>query len=435
GESVVLIKNNGLLPLKKDAKVVFIGELAENPACQGGGSAHVNPRLITSALAGAADHCRVSYCRGYDLSGRDEADPALEAEAVAAAKTADVCVLFIGPPHHHEYEGFDRDDMRLPKAQNRLVEAVTSVNPNTVVVLQNGAPVEMPWIHKVGALIENYMGGQAGGGALADILFGALNPCGKLAETLPIKLSDTPPHPLHRGELDRTEYREGVFVGYRYYDVKEADVLFPFGHGLSYTDFEYSNLTLSAESIDDAETLTVTADVTNKGSMPGKETVQLYVGKKDKDDIIIRPEKELRGFEKIHLRPGETKTVSFSLGKPAFSYYNTQIHDRHVLSGIYNIMVGRSSRDLPLSAEVGVTSTVEIPMEVTINTPVRDILRVKGGEQFLRDLPDALPILRDKSEDPESPDYWWANALPEATLRTIKTTSAEETLRQFLTAL
>jgi len=309
--------------------------------------------------------------------------------------------------------------MRLPKGQNLLVEAVADANPNVVVVLQNGSPVEMPWVTRIGAIVESYLGGQASGGAIADILFGAVNPCGKLAESFPKKLSDNPSYLNYFGERDVTEYREGIFVGYRYYDAKEMDVLFPFGHGLSYTNFEFSNLKLSSDAIDDTGKLKVTALITNTGSMEGKEVVQLYVGKKEKDDIVIRAPKELKGFEKVSLKPGETKAVEFTLDKSAFAYYNAMIHDYHVLTGEYLIMIGRSSRDIVLKAEVKVNSTVEIPLKATINTPICDILRMKGGKEFIDGLMRNAPKFLDTSKEPEpgSREYMFARMFPNMLMR------------------
>ena len=435
-ESIVLLKNDGLLPLNKDSKIAFIGEFAEKPRYQGAGSSQVNPHSLTSALVGAAEYCEVSYCKGFDLDHCDEVNPDLEAEAVAVAKDADVCVLFVGLPPSYESEGFDRDHMSLPSGQNQLVEAVVAANRNVIVVLQNGSPVEMPWVKKVGAIVESYLGGQAGGGAIADVLFGTLSPCGKLAESFPKKLSDNPSYLYYIGERDVTEYREGIFVGYRYYDTKEMDVLFPFGHGLSYTSFDFSNLKLSDLAIDDTGTLTVTVDVTNNGPMSGKEVVQLYVGKKEKDDIIIRAEKELKGFEKIFLELGETKTVMFTLDKTAFAYYNTKIHDRHVLTGDYRIMIGRSSRDIVLEAEVKVTSTVEIPLKATVNTPFCDIIRMEGGKAFVDELMNTYMGSSDEKKDPEpgSFEYMFIKMIPNMLIRNSLLMSPQKsatTLEQF----
>jgi beta-glucosidase len=399
------------------AKIVFIGEFAETPRYQGAGSSDVNPLSLTCALDGAAEYAKAAYCKGYTAGSCEGADPALEAEAVAAAKTADVCVLFVGLPPSCESEGFDRKHMRLPDGQNHLIEAVAAANPNVVVVLHNGAPVEMPWADKAGAILEAYLGGQAAGGAVADILFGAANPCGKLAESFPKKLSDNPSHLYYIGEGDVTEYREGIFVGYRYYDAKEMDVLFPFGHGLSYTTFAYSNLKLSAPSIEDTRQITASVDVTNTGPVAGKEVVQLYIGPKQKDDRVIRAEKELRGFEKIFLNPGETKTVTFTLDKAAFAYYNTQIHDWHVLSGIYRVLIARSSRDIALEAEVEVSSTVKIPMKIDVNTPFRDIVRLPGGPEFIKGLMAQAPQFAGEGGEPGSIEFMFERMLQDMNMR------------------
>jgi len=312
--------------------------------------------------------------------------------------------------------------MRLPEGQNKLVEAVAGVNSNVVVVLHNGSPVETPWIDKVDAVVEAYLGGQAGGGAVADILFGAANPCGKLAESTPIKLSDNPSYLYYFGERDVTEYREGIFVGYRYYDTKEMEVRFPFGHGLSYTSFEYSNMRLSASSIKDSEALTVTADITNTGKIAGKEIVQLYVGQKEKDDRLIRADKELKDFAKVALAPGETKTVTFVLDKSAFAYYNTEISDWHVLTGTYKIMLGRSSRDIAASAEVTACSTVHIPFRAGVNTSIRDIKRMERGEDFLSELKDTWSSFSSINSDPEpgSLEYMHVQMIPEMVFRQMR---------------
>jgi len=422
-ESMVLLKNDkNLLPLDKNAKIAFIGEFAENPRYQGAGSSQVKPISKTSALEAAAAYADVIYCKGYDTDNCDEVDEALLAGALAVAYTVDVCVLFVGLPPAYESEGYDRTHMRMPEGQNKLIEAVAKANINTVVVMHHGSPVEMPWIKKVDSVLESYLGGQAGGGAVVDILFGEANPCGKLAETQPVKLSDNPSYLYYFGERDVTEYREGIFVGYRYYDTKEMDVLFPFGHGLSYTKFEYSNMRLSSSSINDSETLTVTVDITNIGKRNGKEIVQLYVGQKEKDDRLIRANKELKDFAKVSLEAGETKTVTFKLDKSAFAYYNTKIESWHVLTAVYEIMLGRSSRDIAVKADVSVKSTVEIPFKANVNTTVRDIARMKNGETFLKSLIEISPMLALQEGDhkPGTHEYIKQRSIPEMVLRQVR---------------
>ena len=422
-ESMVLLKNdNELLPLNREANIAFIGEFAEKPRFQGAGSSQVNPLSMTSALDAAVQYAKISYCKGYNTNCSDKVDEALQAGAVAVAKSADVCVLFVGLPPSFESEGYDRTHMRLPDGQNSLIEAITAVNSNVVVILHNGSPVEMPWLDKVSGVLEAYLGGQSGGGAVADILFGAVNPCGKLAESMPKKLSDNPSYLYYIGERDVTEYREGIFVGYRYYDTKEMDVLFPFGHGLSYTAYNYSNLRTSAVEINDTETLTVTVDVTNTGKKAGKEIVQLYVGVKQKDDRLIRADKELRDFTKVSLEAGETKTVSFTLDKSAFAYYNIKLGDWHVQTDVYKIMLGRSSRDIAAEAEVTVNSTVHIPFKADVNTTIRDIMRMERSDVFLKELTEYVPAYAKINSNPEpgSLDYMHVHAIPEMVFRQMR---------------
>ncbi len=380
GECIVLLKNDdSILPISKTEKVAFIGEFAEKPRYQGGGSSHINSFDSLSALDAVKGVCDVEYARGYDSSA-DVTDEKLIAEAVSLAEKSDKAVIFAGLPDSFESEGFDRSHMRMPENQNKLIAEVCKVQPNTVVVLHNGSPVEMPWVNDVKGILEVYLGGQSVGGAEIDILFGDANPCGKLAETFPKKLSDNPSYLTFPGEGDRTVYSEGIFVGYRYYDKKEMDVLFPFGHGLSYTQFEYSNLKLSADRITDNDTLKVTVDVKNIGKVSGKEIVQLYVS--DRESRVIRPLKELKGFEKLSLEPGEKKTAEFILDKRSFAYYNTEISDWHVESGEFDIMVGKSSRDIVLSDTVYVESTVKLPVHYTMNTTFGDMLEDEDARVY-----------------------------------------------------
>lgn len=389
-DCMVLLKNEDkLLPLGREDKVAFIGEFAEKPRFQGGGSSHINCFRTTSALE-AAEALNIVYAQGYSVAG-DNASEAQIAEAVAAARAAKAAVVFAGLPDVYESEGYDRTHMRLPDCQNRLIEAVAEANPNTVVVLHNGSPVEMPWIGKVKAVLEAYLGGQAVGLATVRVLFGEVSPSGCLPETFPLKLSDNPSYLFYGGEGDTAEYREGVFVGYRYYDRKEANVLFPFGHGLSYTDFTFSGLRLSADSITDQESLTATVTVTNTGERAGKAVVQLYVG--DDESTVFRPVRELKGFEKVFLQPGEAKEVSFTLDKRAFAYWNTQIHDWHVESGVFTVEIGHSSRDIALCAKVHVSSTVELPRHYTPDSIFGDILADARATEALKPLLDTMRAL------------------------------------------
>lgn len=370
-ESMVLLKNDNILPLRKDSKLAFIGSFANKPRYQGGGSSHINSFKVVGALEAVRKVTDVVYAQGYDTK-EDVIDEKLIREACEAARNCEVAVIFAGLPDTFESEGFDRSHMSMPDCQNRLIEEVCAVQPNTIVILHNGSPVEMPWVNKVKGILEVYLGGQAVGEATVNVLFGMANPCGKLAETFPMKLEDNPSFLFYQGEKDIVEYREGVFVGYRYYDKKKSEVLFPFGHGLSYTTFEYSDLKLSSTSIKDTDTLTATVKVTNTGKVAGKEIVQLYVGA-PKNGSIIRPVKELRGFDKVELNPGETKTVTFTLTKRSFAYYNIEIHDWHVETGSYEILIGKSSRDIVCKADIQVESTVKIPVRYHINSTFGDI--------------------------------------------------------------
>lgn len=312
------------------------------------------------------------YAQGYDLNS-DEINSALLKEAQETAQGADAAVLFLGLPDSYESEGYDRSHLSLPESHKALIKAVAEVQDQMIVVLSNGSPVEMPWLNHTKAVLEGYLGGQAFGGAIADLLFGEVSPSGKLAETFPQKLSDNPSFLNFPGEGDTVEYKEGLFVGYRYYDKKEIEPLFPFGFGLSYTQFEYSGLKLDKSSIRDTDVVQVTLNVKNTGSRTGKEVVQLYVS--DEESSVIRPLQELKGFQKLELQPGEQREVSFTLNKRAFAYYNVKLADWHVESGTFNIAVGSSSRDIRLSAPLTVTSTTKkIAVSFHRNTTVGDLL-------------------------------------------------------------
>ena len=383
-ESMVLLKNDGILPLKGEGqKIAFIGKFAEKPRFQGGGSSHINSFKVTSALDAVKKYADVSYAQGYDVK-EDKVDEAMFAEAVETAEHADIAVVFAGLPDAFESEGYDREHMRMPECQNRLIAEIVKVQPNTVVVLHNGSPVEMPWADDVRGILESYLCGQAVGEAQADILFGRANPCGKLAETVPYKLSDNPSYLNFPGDGKTVEYREGVFVGYRYYDTKEMAVRYPFGYGLSYTTFEYSDLKLSAKEIKDTDTLTVSLKVKNTGSTAGKEIVQLYVA--DKTNAASRPVKELKNFAKVELAPGEEKVVAMELDKRSFAWYNTEISDWYAATGTYEILVGSSSRDILLKDAVQLTSTTKIPVKIHMNTTVAELLAEPKAKEIMSGL-------------------------------------------------
>ena len=379
-ESMVLLKNDGILPLSETEDIVFIGKYATSPRYQGGGSSHVNSFKITSAVDSTAGMKNVSFAQGFN-DEKDEIDEAMVAEAVEAAKKAKVAVIFAGLPDSFESEGYDRKHMRMPDNQNYLIQEVVKVQPNTVVLLHNGSPVEMPWIDDVKAILECYLGGQAVGTAQVNILFGKVNPSGKLAESFPRKLADNPAHLNFPGEGDIVEFKEGIFVGYRYYDYKETDLLFPFGFGLSYTTFAYSNMTVDKTSMKDTDTVLVTVDVTNTGKVAGKEIVQLYVA--DQVSFVIRPKKELKGFEKIELAPGETKTVTFTLGKRSFAYWNIELGDWHVESGEFDLLIGKSCREIECQKTITVESEQSIPHIYTPDSLLKDMMRDPDLKEFM----------------------------------------------------
>lgn len=372
-EACVLLKNDGALPIKPGAKVALIGKFAEEPAYQGGGSSHINPYQVESAIWAFREYPgTVVYAQGYGTQ-RDEADAALAQEAVKAASEADVAIVFAGMPEGFESEGFDRRHLYLPDCQNALISAVADAQKNTVVVLHNSSAVAMPWIGKVSAVIEAYLGGEAVGGAICDVVTGTVNPSGKLAETFPLRIEDTPAYLFFPGYEDVVEYREGIFIGYRYYDAKKLDVLFPFGHGLSYTTFAYSNLALSADAMTDEEKLIVTCAITNTGTVFGKEAAQLYITRKTPG--IPRAVRELKGFEKVALAPGETKTVHFMLEKRAFAYFNVNLNDWQVDEGVYGVEIGASSRDIRLEGELYVRPVKPLVRPFTLNSTLGELLQ------------------------------------------------------------
>lgn len=382
-ECIVLLKNeNEVLPLNKNKKIAFIGKFAETPRYQGGGSSHINSFKVTSALDAVSEYAEVTYAEGYDLTGNS--NEILLSKAVSCAENADTAVIFAGLPDEYESEGYDRSHMSLPENQLKLIDEICRVNKNTIVVLHNGSPVEMPFAGKVKGILETYLGGQAVGGAVCDVLFGKSNPCGKLPETFPIKLSGNPSYLNFPGEGDKVQYNEGIFVGYRYYDYKNTEPLFPFGHGLSYTAFEYSDFKLSHSEINDGKLLTAEVTVRNIGSRAGKEIVQLYVS--GRKSSVIRPLKELKGFEKVELKPDEAKKVMFRLDSRAFSYYCEEIGDWYAESGEYEIMVGASSADIRLKDSVYVNTGRRLPLHFTLNSTCGDIMAVPEGRRIFSEL-------------------------------------------------
>lgn len=403
-QCIVLLKNeDNLLPLKAEERVLFVGKFAKEPRFQGGGSSHINCIRTESALD--AVNGTVDYAMGYETKD-DQSHPELIAEAVQKAQKADKVVVFAGLPDSFESEGYDRTHMRLPDCQNALIDALLAVNPNVIVVLHNGSPVEMPWVHRVKGILEAYLGGEAVGGAVANVLFGKANPSGRLPETFPVRLEDTPTSITYGRSGNSVPYSEGIFVGYRYYDRKDLAPLFPFGYGLSYTTFAYSNLKTDKETMTANDDIHVSVDVTNTGACPGKEVVQLYV-RNPENSNVLRPIRELRGFEKIELLPGETKTVQFTLNIRAFSYWNITCHDWYPENGTYHIEISKNSREPLLETPVVLTGTPVVFEPVTPDTLFMDLKKNPKAMQ-------AFSSLMEKMMKIFSPDESKSTAASEA---------------------
>ena len=383
-QSMVLLKNNGILPLNKEDNVAFIGQMAKKPRYQGTGSSRINPSFLDNAYDEAVKAgYRVAYADGYLLDGKDENEDKLK-EAVEVAGSSDKVVVFAGLPDEYESEGFDRTSLKMPEEQLKLINAVAKVNKNVIVVLHCGGPVELPWKDDVAAILLAYLSGQAGGSATVDLLWGKENPSGKLAETWPVSLESCPSYKYFPGNLKSVEYRESIYVGYRYYDAVGAEVNYPFGYGLSYTAFDYSNLVI--EKMGENE-FTVRVDVENTGDCFGREVVQLYVAKPD--SAIFRAPRELKGFAKAALDPGEKKTVTFRLNKDSFRYYNVKTGSFCIEGGTYLICIGRNSRDMVLEAEVdvigdGKEELLEDDMEYLTDYAKPKIPFTVSDEQFAR---------------------------------------------------
>ncbi|MGC9394222.1 MAG: beta-glucosidase [Anaerolineae bacterium] len=361
-EGAVLLKNEGdILPLQKTTPFALIGRFAKTPRYQGAGSSLMNPTQLDNLydevckLTGADS---LPYAPGYTEKG-DQPDESLIREALTVAQKAEVVIICAGLTDLYETEGLDRTHMKLPPGHDALIQRIAVAHPNVVVVLSNGSPVEMPWVSNVPCILEGYLGGQAGAGGIADILFGEVNPSGKLAETFPLQLEDTPAYHNFPGGPATVEYRESLYVGYRYYDTVGQPVLFPFGHGLSYTRFEYRDLELSQPQGPEGASLTVTFKVKNTGKVAGKEVAQLYV--LDVESTAFRPAKELKGFAKIELQPGEETGVKLELDRRAFAYFDPQLKDWRVEAGAFEILVGASSQDIRLRATVEIASAQPAP--------------------------------------------------------------------------
>ena len=424
-ESMVLLKNEkNILPLKeKDAEsILFVGEFAKTPRYEGGGSAHINTWKVTSALdAAKACGLKVNYVQGYDV--KEKKDKKLLPEAIEASKKAKTVVIFAGLPDSYESEGYDRKDMKMPQNQDVLISEIAKVNKNVVVVLHNGSPVEMPWVNDVKGILESYLAGESVGTAQIDLLFGKANPCGKLAETFPVTTSDNPTFLNFPGNGQDVNYAEGIYIGYRYYDKKEMKVQFPFGHGLSYTTFEYSDLKLSSKNILDTDKLEVSVKITNTGKVSGKEIVQLYVSELT-GTHEDRPVKELKAFTKVQLNPKESKVVTMTLDKRSFAFWNTEIGDWYAPTGEYLISAGASCTDIRLTAKVNVTSTAKGVFKINENTVLEEMLEhpvaAKCAEPLVKSFMDEMLGDRSESEKESVSDEMMLAMLRSMPLRALR---------------
>ena len=385
-ESMVLLRNeNNVLPLTKGEKIAVVGEFAVKPRIQGGGSAFINCYAVDSTLEELKKFGDTTYFEGFKADSDERFDDLFD-EAVKGTEGFDMVVVMAGLPDSYESEGFDRKHMRLPKVQDELIEKLAESGKKIVVVLQNGASLELPWAEKVDSIVEAYLGGEAVGQAIARVLYGEVNPSGKLAETFPYKLEDNPSYLNFPGDGYTVNYAESIYVGYRYYQKKRINVRYPFGYGLSYTQFAYSNLKVSGDSITDGGKITVSADITNTGSRRGKETVQLYVADAgDQTGRAPRCVRELRDFSKVDLAPGETKTVAFELPLRAFAYYEERLSDWIVPDSVYRIEIGASSEDIRLCAEIRAKSQKQLPLEITEDTVFGELLRDERTKQYTLD--------------------------------------------------
>lgn len=411
--SAVLLKNQeAILPISKTCKIALIGALAKEPRFQGAGSSWINPTRVSNAIEGfEALGVNYTYYPGYSL--KDQKEGRLIEEAVAGAAECEVAVIFAGLPAIYESEGFDRANMQLPPEQNELIMRVAEANPQTVVILSAGSPVEMLWLLKVKAVLNMYLPGQAGGLAAAEIVTGTVNPSGKLAESYPLTYADVPSAGFFEEGQHQAQYREGIYVGYRYYDKVGKEVCFPFGHGLSYTTFEYARLTLSQNEMEENEELIVTVMVKNTGAVDGAEVVQLYVG--DLEQKVFRPDKELKGFVKVFLHAGEEQQVVFRLGFRSFAIYDTTAGAWIVPAGNYRVSIGASSRDIRLVGDIVVQGTQLQPsytdqtwyarphgkpaqsdLENLLGRPIEQLHKPQKGEftlqSSLRDMKESLVI-------------------------------------------
>jgi beta-glucosidase len=401
-ESVVLLRNEGgILPLAPGAPIAVIGEFAVSPRYQGAGSSQVHPTRISAALEAMKAHTEIEFAAGYSLTHPDKAQGLID-EAVELARRAETVVLFVGLPEGFESEGYDRTSLDLPGDQQALISRVTEVNPRTIVVLSNGGVVSLePWHDSAAAIVESWLLGQAGGLAIADVLFGVESPSGRLAESIPFRLRDNPTFLNFPGDADTVRYGEGVFVGYRYFETAGVPTRYSFGYGLSYSTFAYSNFTVHKKG----KRATVT--VTNTGAVAAKEVVQLYVSAPETRDVR-RPVRELRAFDKVALAPGESRDVDFVLTDRAFAFWDSGRHEWVVDGGDYTLQIGKSSNEIVAQQTVTIADsrptvplTLESPVSAWLEHPVTGPLMrkaaggeaVEGGASVL-DMVASMPMRR-----------------------------------------
>jgi beta-glucosidase len=387
-QSIVLLSNDGILPLVPETKVAVVGEFARTPRYQGAGSSRVNPTKLDNALdaiAAIVGH-EVPFAPGFSTNPKvPVADGALD-EAVAVAKDADVVLAFLGLGESHESEGFDRTTCDLPVEQLAVLDGILGVNANVVVVLSNGSSVIVTsFKDRVRAIVEGWLLGQAGGPATADVLYGNVNPSGKITETIPYRLEDVPSYVNFPGDTNGVRYGEGLFVGYRGYDATRTEVAYPFGHGLSYTTFGYSDLAVSTTG----EGISVAVTVTNTGTRAGREVVQAYVSIAESD--VVRVPRELKGFADVTLEPGASATVEIAVPTDELAFWSVADEAWVVESGRYTVAVGSSSRDLPLSAAVDVVGNEPVRI-LTLESTIREAMLVPGFPALMAQMTAGLPF-------------------------------------------
>ncbi len=390
GNYIFALVGNGLSKMQLDGQTVVDnwGEVASEDPWSGGGDG-----VPLTLIGGQTYTFEIDFAhegtfawRGLKISCLPPMPEDLLGDALSLASKSDLVILFAGNNWEWEAEGYDRPDMELPKGQNELIEQVLKVNPNTIVVLNTGAPVRMPWVGNVPAMIQAWFGGQEMGQAIADVLFGIVNPSGKLPTTFPVRLQDNPTYINYPGENGRVQYGEGIFVGYRYYEYKDLDPLFPFGFGLSYTNYEYGNVVLSADQMKTGETLTASVNVTNAGDVAGKETVQFYI--RDPQSRLVRPLKELKGFEKVELQPGETQTISFEITEDLLAYYDDGVGYWLAEPGTFELFIGGSSHDLQVAAKFefigGSEGIFNKSARLHVSLPIDELLADEAAKAVLK---------------------------------------------------